>query len=65
MESKLILFSKTADVYKRQFPRWMKEKGHDIAGKLNTKTEKEDFLHKGVDVLLNELDKRLSSFRCV
>ena len=40
----------------------MKENGLDIAGKLNTKTEKIDFLHKGVDVLLDELARRLSSF---
>lgn len=58
----IYIHAATSQLLQDKFPQWMKEKGHDIAGKLNTKTEKEDFLHKGVDVLLNELDKRLSSF---
>lgn len=52
----------TSQLLLDKFPQWMKENGHDIAGKLNTKTEKVAFLHKGVDVLLDELARRLSSF---
>lgn len=44
------------------FPRWMEEKGHGIATILQTKQQKKDFLHAGVDVLLEKLDKRLRGF---
>lgn len=37
------------------FPQWMKQKGFDINGRLATVKEKDDFLHNGVDVLLEKL----------
>ena len=58
----IYIHAATSQLLLDKFPQWMKENGHDITGKLNTKTEKIDFLHKGVEVLLNELDRRLSSF---
>lgn len=58
----IYIHAATSQILLDEFPQWMKKNGHDIAGKLNTKTEKVDFLHKGVDVLLNELARRLSSF---
>lgn len=58
----IYIHAATSQLLLDKFPQWMKENGHDIAGKLNTKTEKVTFLHKGVDVLLDELARRLSSF---
>lgn len=58
----IYIHAATSQLLMDKFPQWMKENGHDIAGKLNTKTEKVDFLHKGVDVLLDKLARRLSSF---
>lgn len=43
------------------FPLWMNEKGHNIT-KLTTKEEKVDFLHAGVDILLEKLAERLAVF---
>lgn len=42
-----------------EFPLWMKNANHDIEGRLETKQEKEQFLHDGVDVLLKVLAERL------
>lgn len=58
----IYIHAATSQLLLDKFPQWMKENGHDIEGKLNTKTEKVTFLHKGVDVLLDELARRLSSF---
>lgn len=38
------------------FPQWMNDKGADFIGKLNDVTQKEKFLHVGVDVLFERLD---------
>lgn len=43
------------------FPQWMKDKGHIIT-KLTNKQDKVDFLHAGVDVLLEKLSEGLSLF---
>ena len=43
-------------------PQWMKEKGHDINSTLESKEDKDKFLHLVVDVLLEQLASRLSSF---
>lgn len=44
-----------------QFPCWMEERERGITI-LHTKQQKEDFLHAGVDVLLEKLDERLRGF---
>lgn len=44
------------------FPQWMEVKGHGISSTLQTKQQKEDFLHSGVDVLLEKLEESLSVF---
>ena len=43
-------------------PLWMKEMGKDIEGKLETKNDKEDFLHVIVDVLLAKLGEMVAMF---
>lgn len=43
-------------------PQWMKDKGFDITGRLSTKTQKNQFLHNGVDVLLEQLGERVKIF---
>ncbi len=45
-----------------QFPKWMKEGGSDIEGKLEEKKQKEEFLHTGVDILLAKLNEKLKQF---
>lgn len=44
------------------FPKWMRDKNVDITGRLATNAQKKDFLHKGVDVLLEKLEKQVSIF---
>ena len=44
------------------FPQWMKEKGFDITGKLVTVEQKDEFLHNGVDVLLEKLYEQVGKF---
>ena len=44
------------------FPKWMDEKKFDITGRLATVKEKDDFLHNGVDVLLEKLKERVEKF---
>lgn len=44
------------------FPQWMKDKGFDITGRLTAITQKNTFLHNGVDVLLEKLDGRVRRF---
>ena len=44
------------------FPQWMKNKGFDISGRITTLDEKNIFLHNGIDVLLEELDKQARVF---
>jgi hypothetical protein len=44
------------------FPQWMAEKGYDIEGRLSSKEQKDDFLHKGVDVLLEKLAQYVGRF---
>ena len=44
------------------FPQWMKDKGFDITGRLETVKEKDEFLHHGVDVLLEKLYGRVAKF---
>ena len=44
------------------FPQWMKDKGFDITGRLATVKEKDNFLHHGVDVLLEKLNERVAKF---
>ena len=44
------------------FPMWMEENGYDITGELATVKEKDDFLHNGVDVLLEKLKKNVEKF---
>lgn len=44
------------------FPQWMKDKGFDITGKLTTIVQKDEFLHNGVDILLEKLDWRVYKF---
>ncbi len=44
------------------FPQWMKDKGFDITGRLSARTQKNEFLHNGVDVLLEKLDERIKRF---
>lgn len=58
----IYIHAATTQMMMDQFPRWMEEKGHGIASSLQTKQEKEDFLHAGVDVLLEKLDERLKEF---
>lgn len=41
------------------FPKWMREKGFDIKGRLETKEQKVAFLHSGVDVLLGKLYEKV------
>lgn len=43
------------------FPRWMADKGFVIT-KLEDKQQKVDFLHSGVDVLLEKLEEGLANF---
>ena len=45
-----------------QFPKWMKERGHDIEGRLEEKKEKEIFLQTGVEVLITQLENNLKQF---
>mgnify|MGYP002624090307 CR=1 FL=1 len=44
------------------FPQWMKEKRFDINGRLTTVEQKNDFLHRGVDVLLEKLYEKVAKF---
>lgn len=44
------------------FPQWMKDKGVDITGKLITIAQKNEFLHNGVDVLLEKLNSQVKRF---
>ena len=44
------------------FPRWMEEKGGDIKGKLATVKEKDEFLHRGVDILLEKMKEHIERF---
>lgn len=45
-----------------KFPQWMAEKGFDFDGRLQTKEQKDDFLHKGVDVLLEKVSREVGRF---
>lgn len=58
----IYIHAATTHMMMDRFPRWMEEKGHGITTSLQTKQEKEDFLHAGVDVLLEKLDERLKVF---
>lgn len=51
----------TSQLLLDQFPHWMKDKGHNIT-KLTNKQDKVDFLHAGVDVLLEKLSEGLAMF---
>lgn len=51
----------TSQLLLDQFPKWMQDNGVKIQ-ELKTKSDKESFLHKGVDVLLERLAKRISVF---
>ena len=51
----------TSQLMLDMFPQWMRVKGHNIT-RLNTKKEKVDFLHAGVDVLLEKLAERTAQF---
>lgn len=44
------------------FPQWMAEKGCDIDGRLQSKAQKDEFLHHGVDVLLEKIAQEVSRF---
>jgi hypothetical protein len=44
------------------FPQWMKDKSFDITGGLTTIAQKDEFLHNGVDVLLEKLDWQVRRF---
>lgn len=44
------------------FPKWMKDKNADITGRLVTNAQKNEFLHNGVDVLLDKLEKQAFRF---
>ena len=44
------------------FPQWMKDKGSDITDKLTMTAQKEEFLHNGVDVLLEKLNLQVKEF---
>lgn len=44
------------------FPQWMAEKGSDFDGHLQAKAQKDEFLHKGVDVLLEKVEQNVSRF---
>lgn len=44
------------------FPQWMAEKGFDFDGRLQNKDQKDEFLHKGVDVLLEKAAQEVSRF---
>lgn len=44
------------------FPQWMSEKGYDFDGCLQTKEQKDEFLHKGVDVLLERVAQKVRRF---
>ena len=44
------------------FPQWMAEKGYDFEGRLQTKAQKDEFLHKGVDVLLEKVAQGVRRF---
>lgn len=44
------------------FPKWMKEYGYDIKGKLETIAQKDDFLHHGVDVLFEKMNCQAGRF---
>lgn len=44
------------------FPQWMENKNFDFSGRLTTKAQKNEFLHNGVDVLLEKLNWRVRNF---
>ncbi len=44
------------------FPRWMEEKGFVFMNRLASIEQKDEFLHNGVDVLLEKLSERIDSF---
>lgn len=44
------------------FPLWMEQNGFDIKGRLISDIQKHDFLHHGVDVLLDKLYEQVALF---
>ena len=57
----IYIHSATSQLMLDWFPQWMRESGHVIT-KLSKKTDKVDFLHTGVDVLLEKLSEKISCF---
>ena len=58
----ILIHAATSQLMLDLFPQWMKEKGFDIDCRLSTVKEKDDFLHNGVDVLLERLNLRTERF---
>ena len=59
--SPIYIHQATSQMLLDLFPKWMGEKGYKFT-KLNSKTDKEKFLHDGVDVLLEKLEERIAPF---
>lgn len=62
LTSPIFIHPATSQLLLDHFPEWMKNKGYDINTQLKTKQQKIDFLHNGVDVLLEALAKKTSVF---
>ena len=61
LHSPIYIHPATSQLLLDMFPKWMIEQGHIIT-KLNSKQEKVDFLHVGVDVLLEKLAERIKRY---
>lgn len=59
--SPIYIHSATSQLMLDMFPQWMREKGI-IISKLTNKKEKVEFLHTGVDILLEKLSEKTSHF---
>ena len=57
----IYIHSATSQKMLDDFPKWMVEKGH-VIDELNEKQSKVDFLHAGVDVLLDKLSEKVKEF---
>ena len=58
----IYIHSASSQIMLDLFPLWMEEKGFDIKGRLDSDTQKHDFLHHGVDVLLDKLYEQVAMF---
>ena len=61
LHSPIYIHPATSQLLLDLFPKWMIEHGHIIT-KLNSKQEKDNFLHAGVDVLLEKLAERINQY---